>query len=265
MKLTVLVDNHTYVDRYYLGEPALSILFETADRTVLLDCGYSDAFMINAERMGIDLSRVTDIALSHGHNDHTGGLPAFLDRFKQPIRLYAHPDVFIPRRDDDGRSLGSPLNLQDLPARAQLFLTKEPVPIGRELLFLGGIPADHRRCIGERLVGGCWCADSIPDDTALVALSGPLPSVITGCSHSGIGNIVDYAASVTGSEKLHTVLGGFHLFKTDERFLHAAEAFRRHGLTEIYPSHCTSLAVKAGFIAEGFRVHEVGVGMTLTL
>ena len=114
MKLTVLMDNHTYIDQYYLGEPAVCYLIEDGDHVILLDTGYSDAVLINAERMGIDLSRVTDIVLSHGHNDHTGGLPAFFARFTQPVRLYAHPAALLPKRVD-GLLVGSPLSLDQLP------------------------------------------------------------------------------------------------------------------------------------------------------
>ena len=63
MKLTVLMDNHTYIDQYYLGEPAVCYLIEDGDHVILLDTGYSDAVLVNAERMGIDLGRVTDIVL----------------------------------------------------------------------------------------------------------------------------------------------------------------------------------------------------------
>lgn len=57
MKLTVLVDNNTYIDRYYLGEPALSFYIEDGGDKILFDTGYSDAFIRNAEKMGIDLER----------------------------------------------------------------------------------------------------------------------------------------------------------------------------------------------------------------
>ena len=88
MKLTVLVDNATIIDRYFLAEPAVSYLLEDGGARILLDTGYSDVFLKNARAMGIDLSRVTDIVLSHGHNDHTGGLAAYFAAFPQTrVRL----------------------------------------------------------------------------------------------------------------------------------------------------------------------------------
>ena len=86
MKLTVLCDNTTRIDGYYLGEPGASYYLEDGDTRILFDTGYSDVFMKNAKKMGIDLNGVNKIVLSHGHNDHTGGLVHYLKEkriFKQ--------------------------------------------------------------------------------------------------------------------------------------------------------------------------------------
>ena len=74
MKLTVLVDNNTYIDQYYLGEPAVCYYIEDGETCLLLATGYSDVYIRNAKALGIDLAQVSVIALSHGHNDHTRGL-----------------------------------------------------------------------------------------------------------------------------------------------------------------------------------------------
>ena len=55
MKLTVLVDNNTYIDRYFLGEPGLSFFIEDEGKSILFDCGYSNIFFENARKMGIAL------------------------------------------------------------------------------------------------------------------------------------------------------------------------------------------------------------------
>lgn len=74
MKLRVLEDNNTFIDKYYLGEPAVSYYIEDKDTKILFDTGYSDAFIKNAKSMGINLKDINKIMISHGHNDHTGGL-----------------------------------------------------------------------------------------------------------------------------------------------------------------------------------------------
>ena len=78
MKLKVLTDNYTYIDQYYLGEPGLSIYIEADGRRFLLDTGYSDVFLRNAVKMQINLKALDGIIFSHGHNDHTAGLPYLL-------------------------------------------------------------------------------------------------------------------------------------------------------------------------------------------
>ena len=63
MKLTVLADNNTFIDQYYLGEPAVSYYIEIDDCRILFDTGYSDAFLRNAQRLGIDLGAITHLVL----------------------------------------------------------------------------------------------------------------------------------------------------------------------------------------------------------
>ncbi|MBQ3753749.1 MAG: MBL fold metallo-hydrolase, partial [Prevotella sp.] len=78
MKWTVLSDNRTN-DSQFETEHGLSILLETDKHRILLDTGASDIFIRNAEKMGIDLSRVDYVFISHGHSDHAGGLKHFLN------------------------------------------------------------------------------------------------------------------------------------------------------------------------------------------
>jgi len=267
MQLTVLVDNHTYIDRYYLGEPAVSYLVEDGERTILFDTGYSDVFLENAARMKLDLSRVTDLALSHGHNDHTGGLPAFFKQFPQPVRIIAHLKTFLPKRAE-GQDVGSPLPLYRLPENAELKLTKKPVAISEHTWYLGeiprGFPFEQARAVGETLsnCGCCWESDTMADDSSL-ALS--LPDgvfVVTGCAHAGVCNTVKYAKEVIGKERVLGVLGGFHLFETGEALDQTITTLLELGVERVFPAHCTSLAVKSAFF-QVFNTVEVGVGLKL--
>ena len=73
MRLTVLVDNNTLIDRYLLGEPGVCYLIEVDDVRVLFDVGYSDIFLRNAQLLGVDLLQLDYLVLSHGHLDHTWG------------------------------------------------------------------------------------------------------------------------------------------------------------------------------------------------
>lgn len=95
MKLTVLTDNNTIIDRYLLGEPALSFYLEDDGQQLLFDVGYSDVLIKNAQTLGIDLAQIPRIVISHGHDDHTRGLQAL---HRQGLlvskTVIAHPDAF---------------------------------------------------------------------------------------------------------------------------------------------------------------------------
>ena len=267
MRLTVLIDNNTYIDEYYLGEPAVSYLVEDGNRTILFDAGYSDAFLTNAARMKRDLSRVTDIVLSHGHNDHTGGLPAFFERFQQHVRLHANLKAFLPKREN-GLAVGSPLPFYELPKWVEPKLSRKSVQISEHVWYLGEIPRVYSfeadRAVGETLssCGCCWEEDRLPDDTSLAL---DLPEgvfVVTGCAHAGVCNTVRYAKEVLGKGRVLGVLGGFHLFETGAVLDQTIETLRALGVERVYPAHCTSLAVKSAFVG-AFETREVGVGLSL--
>ena len=267
MKLTVLVDNHTYIDRYYLGEPAVCYLIEDGDRVILLDTGYSDVFIENAARMGIDLSRVTDLVLSHGHNDHTGGLPAFFARFSQAVRLFTHPNALLPKRVD-GLDVGSPLSLDQLRERADVRLLTKPYAVSEHVTLLGEIPRvydfEQGRAIGETqsTCGCCWDEDALVDDTSLALTLPDGVFVVTGCAHAGVCNTVANAKQISGKARVAGVLGGFHLFETGETLTSTITTLQSLGVERAYPAHCTSLAVKSAFVG-AMETIEVGVGLMI--
>src|SRR6056297_1829587 len=154
MKLSVLVDNNTLIDRYYIGEPGVSYFIETEQSRVLFDVGYSDVFLRNAHTLGIDLLSIDTLVLSHGHIDHTGGLDVLLkeymearferNRDKVP-RLVAHPEALLPKFIDPsssnspGISIGSTLAQELLSRSFHLYSSREPLWLDDSLVFLGEI------------------------------------------------------------------------------------------------------------------------------
>lgn len=133
MKLTVLADNNTYIDQYYLAEPALSIYIENSDKKYLFDTGYSDVYLKNAEKLGIDLEQLDAVIISHGHNDHTGGL-AFYPKTKHEPLLIAHPGI-IEDKKADGLSIALPVSEAYLQERFVFRLTKNRCGLMSSLCF----------------------------------------------------------------------------------------------------------------------------------
>lgn len=257
MKLTVLVDNNTLIDRYYLGEPAVSYYIEDGEERILFDAGYSDAVIQNAEALGVALSAVTTIVISHGHDDHTRGLRYLFERFDlSRTAVVAHPDAF-EEKFFEGGSIGAPFSAEEMKEKCNLHLTREPLAIGKRLVFLGEIPRLHdfegRRPIGH---------DPLTDDSALAYKGEQGLFIVTGCSHSGICNIVEHAKSVCGDERVAGIIGGFHLSGLSEQLEKTIRFFKTNNISELYPCHCVSFDAKAE-IHGHIPIHEVGVGLTI--
>jgi 7,8-dihydropterin-6-yl-methyl-4-(beta-D-ribofuranosyl)aminobenzene 5'-phosphate synthase len=266
MKLSVIVDNNTIIDSYYWGEPGVSYLIEDAGTTFLFDMGYSDLVIRNLNIMGINRDAIHTIVLSHGHDDHTKGLKPFFESVSNPqINLIGHPDVFN-LKEYEGLKISSPFSKIEIEKLCKLTLTKKPIKVSENITFLGEIPRkmlfEKPRPIGRQWMNGEWIPDLLWDDSGLVYKTTEGIFVITGCSHSGICNIIEQAKAVTGEDRVLGVIGGFHLFEVNEQVLQTIDYFKKNKITNLYPCHCTSFEVKAAIHRE-LPIHEVGVGLEI--
>ncbi|MEI7942086.1 MAG: MBL fold metallo-hydrolase, partial [Candidatus Riflemargulisbacteria bacterium] len=89
IQITTIIDNHA-PSSPLSGEHGLSILIEIDKKMILMDVGQSNLFAENAKTLGINLEEITDLIISHGHYDHTGGLQAFFDN-NTTANIYIHP------------------------------------------------------------------------------------------------------------------------------------------------------------------------------
>lgn len=262
MLLKVLVDNNTYIDQYYLGEPALSYYLEDGDSKILFDTGYSDVFISNALKMGINLDNINTIILSHGHDDHTGGLTYLKDKDLSNIKLIAHPGVF-DKRSHNNREIGSPVSLKELKVKEYIDGSK-PIKITENLYFLGQInrvTSFENRTIGTLSNGE---EDKVLDDSALVYKGKDGLFIITACSHSGICNIIENAKKLLNDNRIIGVIGGFHLLNNDKQLEETVKYFKENNIDELYPCHCVSFFARAKML-EVSNVHEVAVGFELNI
>ena len=274
MKLTVLVDNNTLIDRYLLAEPGLSILVETEGIRVLFDTGYSDVFLRNAHKMGIDLSELDYVALSHGHEDHTWGLEPLARHYadlqweKRPLRrptLVAHPKAFLSVSDETFIEGGPLMSESKLARHFPLQLSTGPQWLTPRLVYLTGIPRrnvfEGRLAFGRK--EGEAADDTVPEDAALAYLSPEGLVVIVGCSHAGVCNTIEYAKEVCAESRVVDVLGGFHLQKpTPAHLAGTLDYFRKLQPASLHACHCTDLKSKIA-LAQVAEIQEVGVGLAL--
>jgi 7,8-dihydropterin-6-yl-methyl-4-(beta-D-ribofuranosyl)aminobenzene 5'-phosphate synthase len=276
MKLTVLIDNNTLIDRYFIGEPGASYLVEDDGKKVLFDVGYSDAFIRNARKLSLDLLDVDFVVLSHGHLDHTWGLIPIIRLYmegmieklhvKKPT-LVTHPLTLSSRTLGDLPEIGVLISEDKLSGYFDVELSRKPVNLTERLVFLGEIERTNefeaRNPIGRILDSGVEKDDFIVEDSALAYKSSSGLVIITGCSHAGICNIVEYARKVCKDERVVDIVGGFHLLDPSEEQLEGTlEYMKSLGPGSVHACHCTDLNSKIA-LSRVVDLKEVGVGMTL--
>lgn len=251
--VTVLVEN-TARDRGLMGEHGLACHIQAGGRTLLFDTGQTGLVTQNARRLGVDLSRLDAVALSHGHYDHTGGLHAVLE-IARGAELYAHPAACARRfaRNPDGtaRDVGiGRENLDAIQARPErMHETATATEVTEGVFLTGEIP----RTTGFEDVGGPFVLDQtglepdpIVDDQALFFDTADGVAALLGCAHAGVVNTLRHIRHLTGGRPIHSVLGGMHLLAAGpERMDRTVEALREEKIRRLGPAHCTGMAATA--------------------
>ncbi len=293
LEVIVLVDNYTDTlmestpiakrpplcpPKAPLAEHGLSCLLKVfsgpEEHQVLLDTGHSPfCVMHNIDFLELDTKKIEYIVISHGHVDHVEGLLALLKRARKHIPVVLHPEVFLERRHKapSGHVFKIPgLDMKELQkAGVNLIMQEEPSVIAsgfvlvtnrveRVTTFEKGFP------FVEAKIKGKWVVDPFNDDQALaVKLKGKGLVIVGGCSHAGIINTVKYCQKLTGSSKIHAVLGGFHLNdKIFEPIIGPTiEEMKRLKPDYIVPMHCTGWTAMTEFarqMPKQFILNSVG-------
>lgn len=274
IRITTLSEN-TANQGNILAEWGLSILVEAYGLKVLVDTGRSFSAVHNAGTMGIDLSTIDYIVISHGHHDHTGGLRDVL-RVKGEVEVIAHPDIwsakYSGRDQQSARYCGVPFLREELESRGARFnLTREPVHITEHVMTTGEIPmsSGYEEIENNLFVkeAGVLRPDPLADDLALIIDTDFGLVVILGCAHRGIINTLRHAQNLTGKKNINTVIGGTHLFRaTEERLEKTIADLKELGIQRIGVSHCTGFHASARLaqeFEEVFFMNNAGTRITL--
>ena len=237
MKWTVLSDNRTQ-NPSLETEHGLSILLETDKHRILLDTGASNMFIRNAEKMGIDLSAVDYVFISHGHSDHAGGFLHFLsinERAKFIVSPHAVSDTFFSKRN----SFHSITTEWPEDSKDRFLLIDQTREVCDGLHIIAHIPQSHPMPLGNQHLfvqdaNGNYVNDDFRHELALYVDS----LLFTGCAHSGLENIL-----MACPYPVKTVIGGFHLLddhETEEELIELAKRLTEaYPNTQFYTSHCT--------------------------
>jgi 7,8-dihydropterin-6-yl-methyl-4-(beta-D-ribofuranosyl)aminobenzene 5'-phosphate synthase len=231
-----------------LAEHGLSLWIETEGRRILFDTGQGGALAPNARGLGVDLSKTDVLVLSHGHYDHTGGIPQILKLARQ-VHVYCHAKVVQSRysvRNGTPKAIQMPresMAAMDKLSERQVHWVSQPVWLSEKIGLTGPIP----RQTGYEDTGGPFYldpearqADPMEDDLALWIRTGEGLVVCAGCCHAGLVNTLNHVRHVCREEKIRAVIGGFHLLAaTAERLDRTIAALQAMQPAMVVPCHCT--------------------------
>ena len=255
LKITVL---STMLADRGVGEWGYAALVEADGRRILFDTGARpETVLTNARELGIDLSGVTDVVLSHNHGDHTGGLLA-LRRALAPrnpaalSRVHVARGIFWPRPGGSAAGERNPM----VALRAQFEATggafvehDGPAELLPGVWLTGPVPRVHPErnwgigpAVGRVRTPAGAAEDHVPEDASLVFDTPEGLVLLAGCGHAGVINTVEHARRMLRGAPVRAAVGGFHLFAaTDSALAWTAARLREAGLRQLLAGHCTGI------------------------
>jgi 7,8-dihydropterin-6-yl-methyl-4-(beta-D-ribofuranosyl)aminobenzene 5'-phosphate synthase len=266
-----------------LGEWGYSALVEVDGRKFLFDTGANpDVVLKNAASLGIDLSKVEDVVISHNHDDHTGGLimlrrELMKNNLRAMCRTHASANIFLPRLKTDGSDDNglTPLRAEYERLGGQFIRHGSTAELAPGVWFTGPVPRKYPETnwstedLKLHTADGD-VTDNVPEDAALVFATPEGLVVLTGCGHAGIVNISEYAQTIAGPARVFAVIGGLHLVaKTDEVVDWTGAHLRHLGVRYLLAGHCTGieatwrLRATLGLTRNTAPVSNVGSSFTL--
>jgi 7,8-dihydropterin-6-yl-methyl-4-(beta-D-ribofuranosyl)aminobenzene 5'-phosphate synthase len=263
----VLVDNTAAVPGL-VAEHGLALALEFGQGELWLwDTGKSSALLENACSIGLDIGRAKGLALSHGHHDHTGGLPALAEAgFAGPV--YAHPHAARVRFRCSGGAV-----LREIGWRggdADIVIVRESQKLLPGLVLHTDIPRrpDSFQAVEHFFLDQrCSAPDMVEDDAFLLVQGVRGSAVILGCCHAGLGNSLAALEQRTGLDRVETVIGGLHLYEAPPWAVEeAVEVLRSWQVKRVYAGHCTGeAALRHMAAALPGVIHPLGSGLRVDL
>ena len=274
MFITVLVENRTSSPDLAC-EHGLSLFLETNKHKILFDMGGSTAFLENAKKMGVNLSLVDIAILSHGHSDHGGGLPVFLD-FNKRANIYIHEKAaeghYARRSNEKIAAIGISPQVMGGP---KVVCTNGDWQVDDGILLFSTVEK-RRLCSTANDVllakqDDEYVKDSFEHEQNLLLTENGKKILVTGCAHRGIVNIMERAMELAGGP-LDVVIGGFHLSNPStgvceaETTIAGVAEYLNSFPTKYYTFHCTGLeAYKKLKVLLGDKISYLETGNKLEI
>ncbi|MBE0504781.1 MAG: MBL fold metallo-hydrolase [Desulfuromonadales bacterium] len=250
-RITILCENSVARPGGLIAEHGFAALIETPQDSILFDTGQGFGLINNAQEIGRNLQAISSVVLSHGHTDHSGGLPALLDYLQRPLQVVAHPDVFSERywrSNFELRPIGMVAKRSELERKGARFALGCDYQQLRENLYCSGeVPRQTEFEKGDpHLViadgHGGYGPDPLRDDLSLAITTGQGLVILLGCAHAGVINIIEHFREKNGEERICALIGGTHLGPApEEQFQLTLSKLKSYRLGKIGLSHCTGL------------------------
>ena len=265
LRISCLANDSVGMDKPFWGEHGASYLLETNGARILFDTGTTwDILQHNLKILDLNLGGVSQVILSHGHYDHTGGLLGVLQHTQHPL-LLGDPLVFnrkVSRNSKTGQDheIGVPHSRHQLEELSEVRLSVEPVEVLPGIMVTGRIPrlTDYEHIPPSMLaeIDGTLQPDPLLDDRSIVIDLGDSLVLLCGCCHAGIINTLMYTDDLY-HKPFKAVIGGIHLSGAKaERIERTVQELKHRFKPEmLHFNHCTGLQATASLInAFGDRV-----------
>ena len=256
MKIMILSENRTNQPEC-IAEHGLSVYMETGERKLIFDLGASDIYIQNAKRMHVDLEQVDAAVISHGHYDHTGGVPSFC-KMNQKAKIYIHEKAFaVTYGMEDGKLDKEPCSIrwtseQRESLEARLVLTNGALWLTEDIAVSGTIPKSGGFQPTEAFyqidASGNLTADPLEHEQFLAVRVREVNEkskgifIFSGCSHNGVIPCLNYAKTLFPGERILGLLAGMHLYNANKEM--RSEILGQVAAEEmdyILPVHCTGI------------------------